>query len=495
MAMENELRVPGGILILVKPHIDIKIIKKVREQANDYYGLALTCMIVDTIIVAVYFSPKCPLSYTKRCINKALDGFEAFPRKLIGGDFNQKNDVQFLIDNGFKNFVNLPTTKWLTRIDHLYANFDTEIFTCVNPSYFSDHHSIITVLGMNGDAGFSCKVPSELDECMDFTEDIEYCPMEKNNSHQVAESLLRNPEPEKNVSKLNSQTLDIFHRLKNLWNMNTCWLNCIFQALWAILASDKNFSLTTNSDVPSCIFNWIYGRSNEISRTFDLCTEKISDLPLKKAFLMSIGKFNEVHMKSQEDVLETFQEFVNQCDSLSCLKHCQLETYKCPACDSQKTQNLTETVLLVPITEKFMIRGKFDLGNAIHSKFTKDEISEKVCDNSACKFQCVKTLTMTGKPRYLIVNVNRAGPSNKKDTTACIVSHKLMINTTEIPVEFELIAVIKHIGNTADAGHYVCFRKQDEDWFLINDTAISKCDCSDLVTANLFIYKNSNDTR
>ena len=194
MAMENELRVPGGILILVKPHIDIKIIKKVRKQVNDYYGLALTCMIVDTIIVAVDFSPKCPFSYTKRCINKALDGFEAFPRKLIGGDFNQKNDVQFLIDNGFKNFVNLPTTKWLTRIDHLYANFDTEILTWVNPSYFSDHHSVIAVLGvdntvpmenvvLNSDAcidGNDITVSSEnivpnLDECMDVDVTIEEC--------------------------------------------------------------------------------------------------------------------------------------------------------------------------------------------------------------------------------------------------------------------------------------------------------------------------------
>ena len=91
------------------------------------------------------------------------------------------------------------------------------------------------------------------------------------------------------------------------------------------------------------------------------------------------------------------------------------------------------------------------------------------------------------------MNVNRAGTSGKKDTTACIVSHKMMIYTTDIPVEFELNAVIKHIGPTADVGHYVCFRKQNEDWFQIDDSVISMCDYSALETANLFIYRNSND--
>ena len=198
-------------------------------------------------------------------------------------------------------------------------------------------------------------------------------------------------------------------------------------------------------------------------------------------------------MKSQEDVLETFQEFVNQCNTLSCLKHSQLEIYNCPACDSQQTHSLTETVLLVPIVKKFMIQSRFDLGNAIQSIFVENENSEKVCENSSCKFQCVKTVRITGKPRYLIVNVNRAGPGDKKDTTACIVSHRMVIYTTDIPVEFELIAVIKHIGHTADVGHYVCFRKHNEDWFQIDDTVISKCYYSALETANLFIYRNLDD--
>ena len=230
-----------------------------------------------------------------------------------------------------------------------------------------------------------------------------------------------------------------------------------------------------------------------ISQTFNLYTTQILDLSLKKAFLLSIDKFDDVHLKSQEDVLETFQEFVNQCDSLSPLKHTQLEEYQCLACGFQQNHYLTETVLLIPIMEKFVMRGMFDLRQAIQSMFVKNENSEKVCENSPCKFQCVKTITIAGKPRYLIVNINRAGGNNKKNNIPCIVAHKIDINTTDIPVEFELIAVIKHIGNIANAGHYICFRKQYEEWYQINDTQISKCDHSALETASLFIYKHSDD--
>ena len=119
-----------------------------------------------------------------------MDGFKNFPRIIIGGDFNEMNDLQFLIDIGFKNLVKLPTTKWLTRIDHLYVNFENDVLTWVNPSYFSDHHSIVTVLGKN-DAAFSHNIQPQLDENMDFTEYIDECSMVSDDSEQVEKSLTK----------------------------------------------------------------------------------------------------------------------------------------------------------------------------------------------------------------------------------------------------------------------------------------------------------------
>jgi len=94
-----------------------------------------------------------------------------------------------------------------------------------------------------------------------------------------------------------------------------------------------------------------------------------------------------------------------------------------------------------------------------------------------------------GKPRFLMVNLNRAGPNNTKINTACIVPQNLVINTSEGLTDFELISVIKHIGPNANAGHYVCCRKLGDEWFEINDAFITSTSVLALENANLFIYK------
>ena len=139
--------------------------------------------------------------------------------------------------------------------------------------------------------------------------------------------------------------------------------------------------------------------------------------------------------------------------------------------------------------QKFIKRGKFDLNDALLNTFNQFENSLKVCNETECKFQCLRKLVIDGKPRFLMVNLNRAGPNNAKINTACIVAENLVINTTEGPTSFELISVIKHIGSHANAGHYVCYRKSRDVWFEINDASITSTSVLALEKANLFIYK------
>ena len=41
--------------------------------------------------------------------------------------------------------------------------------------------------------------------------------------------------------------------------------------------------------------------------------------------------------------------------------------------------------------------------------------------------------------------------------------------------QYELVAVISHIGKNTDHGHYVCHVKKDNQWVLFNDDKV----CSD----------------
>ena len=77
------------------------------------------------------------------------------------------------------------------------------------------------------------KMISSFDECMDVDVTID--------ESLNIESPTDNSSDERKIQKAVH-----FHRLKNSWN--TCWLNSIFQALWAILATDCTFSLSPNTD-------------------------------------------------------------------------------------------------------------------------------------------------------------------------------------------------------------------------------------------------------
>ena len=78
ITMDNHLRIPGGIVIMAKPDVDIEVLHKIHEKTDGYHGTVLTCMIDGTVIVAVYFSPKCPLSFVHSCVNKALNKCDDF---------------------------------------------------------------------------------------------------------------------------------------------------------------------------------------------------------------------------------------------------------------------------------------------------------------------------------------------------------------------------------------------------------------------------------
>ena len=420
-------------------------------------------------------------------MNKALNTCNDFPKILIGGDFNHKDDIACLLEKGFSNCIALPTTKWMTRIDHLYANFDTEILAWVNPSYFSDHHSIVAILNLDDDTimtdtGDKPQFKGQYDSLKDLGESklSERC------DHQPIDSFIEeNSTATGQTSCISSAKF--FQGLQN--QHNTCWLNSIFQALWAIFSVDIKFTATDSTDICSAIFNWILSKGNVHFEKLDLYTEKLFDVSIKQAFLMSIGKFEEWRLKSQEDAVEAFQEFINNCDSLSPLGHFQIETYHCPNCESEQSIRLRETIVSVFFHQKFIKQGKFDLNDALRNLFNQFENSEKVCNETECKFQCLRKLVIDGKPRFLMVNLNRAGPNNAKINTACIVAENLVINTTEGPTSFELISVIKHIGSHANAGHYVCYRKSRDVWFEINDASITSTSVLALEKANLFIYK------
>ena len=76
----------------------------------------------------------------------------------------------------------------------------------------------------------------------------------------------------------------------------------------------------------------------------------------------------------------------------------------------------------------------------------------------------------------LVVKMNRtrydeaSGEATKVETLVDLKPHTLDIDG----VDYELLAVIRHGGHSANYGHYTIFRKQGEDWYLLSDKDRSK---------------------
>jgi len=57
------------------------------------------------------------------------------------------------------------------------------------------------------------------------------------------------------------------------------------------------------------------------------------------------------------------------------------------------------------------------------------------------------------------------------------------------PSQYELKAIISHLGKSTFSGHYVCHLKKDGDWFLFNDAKVSTCPQPPVGFGYLYLYE------
>lgn len=88
----------------------------------------------------------------------------------------------------------------------------------------------------------------------------------------------------------------------------------------------------------------------------------------------------------------------------------------------------------------------------------------------------------TKEPDNLVVKMNRATyDSVRKEPSK--VTTAIDFDTPKVKLQdstYELNAVIFHRGRSIAGGHYTIFRKQDEDWFLLDDRKCIKKTSADV---------------
>ncbi len=79
-------------------------------------------------------------------------------------------------------------------------------------------------------------------------------------------------------------------------------------------------------------------------------------------------------------------------------------------------------------------------------------------------------------PKYLIITLKRYTNNNNKIDTPIDMDHNLNMNN----INYELRGFIYHSGIT-NGGHYVYYGKRDNEWYLFNDSQVSKVELNNVI--------------
>ena len=92
-------------------------------------------------------------------------------------------------------------------------------------------------------------------------------------------------------------------------------------------------------------------------------------------------------------------------------------------------------------------------------------------DKDNKKYDAYKRLYIKSYPKYLIIHLKRFNYNNFAGKISFSV--KMDINIKLKDDNYSLRSIIIHSGNV-NGGHYLCVTFKNEEWFLCNDSSISK---------------------
>ena len=241
----------------------------------------------------------------------------------------------------------------------------------------------------------------------------------------------------------------------------------------------------------SIVYNWLLSMLDEPSETLNMHTQKLMHSPIdfKQSFLICIGKLEEWGCDTQQDANEALQLIINNCPSLRQLKHSEEEILTCPVCNYTRSQIMPETIIPIPIDDTFVENGRLNVEKSLKNRFDREQKSEAICVEAECRFQLERKLILKNDARNLFVQIERAKPDNSKDKTKCIITEKIHLKNEASESSYELISAITHIGEQVDRGHYVCYQKDGNEWYLCDDASISKADIKDLEASSMLVYR------
>lgn len=135
------------------------------------------------------------------------------------------------------------------------------------------------------------------------------------------------------------------------------------------------------------------------------------------------------------------------------------------------------------------------------AKFTEEEIldADNMVTCSRCKVKrgVTKGLRLATAPTMLVINYKRFAYDNygRLSRLSKHVAFPLRLKLKECmsranrgqPPPYALMAVLVHRGRSCDCGHYFAYVRKGQDWYIANDSVVTKVDVEEVLSAQAYV--------
>lgn len=145
-------------------------------------------------------------------------------------------------------------------------------------------------------------------------------------------------------------------------------------------------------------------------------------------------------------------------------------------------------------------RNVISLDKAL-AKFTEEEILDEdnmvTCSRCKVKRAVTKGLRLATAPTMLVINYKRFAYDNygRLSRLSKQVTFPLRLELKDYmsranrgkPPPYALMAVLVHRGRSCDCGHYFAYVRKGQDWYLANDSVVTKVDVEEVLSAQAYV--------